>query len=459
MADDTTTAFLPRLDDPSARRLMIIHAGRVTDAPLPGKGVVLIGRGQHADVRIDDSRVSREHARLHLGECIELEDLGSANGTTLRNRLVSPRERVVIQPAEGIGIGNAVVMLQHGGLERAPRSAQRTTEKPSFKPDVPAGTIIKADSMKRVYELAERVALGDINVLILGETGSGKELLAERIHAASPRAGTRFLSINCAALSESLLESELFGHERGAFTGANQAKAGLMESVDGGTLFLDEIGEMTASVQAKMLRALETGQVLRVGSTTPRDIDVRFVSATNRNLVDEVARGRFRRDLYFRLNTVTLSIPPLRERRTEVLLLAEHFIRASLKRTGGSRPAPALAPDAIAALETHEWPGNVRELRGAVERALLLADKVIRAEHLQLETRAEPEPMDIMTTRSRPAASNMPEELEELERRRILEALELFTGNQTRAAEHLGISRRTLLNRLDEYGFPRPRKR
>jgi len=480
MADQTTLAMAMAAGAEVALRLAIIAAGQLSLFPLPRRGVVLIGRGASADVRVDDSRVSREHARLHIGACLEIEDLDSANGTLVQNRPIPPFTRVVVQPTEGVSVGGAVLMVQPADALGARETHARAKSGEHRVNEPPARVVIEDDQMKRLYEMATRVAASNINVLILGETGTGKELLAETIHARSERSGKTFLCLNCASISESLLESELFGHVRGAFTGAHQAKVGLLETAAGGSVFLDEVGEMAPSIQAKLLRVLETRQVMRVGGAEPRSIDVRFVSATNRNLVDEVTQGRFRRDLYFRLNTVTLQLPPLRERRSEIWPLAERFVAVSSAEERRAR-APSLSKAARSHLEAYSWPGNVRELRNAIQHAVLLCDTEIRPEHLLLghsslslpprtvaESDASPTPTSPTPTRplpTRPTPTSPAEppafrsELHDLERRRILEAIEVFAGNQTRAAEHLGISRRTLLKRLDEYGAARPRKR
>jgi DNA-binding NtrC family response regulator len=314
--------------------------------------------------------------------------------------------------------------------------------------------------MERLYELARHAAAGLVSVLILGETGVGKDVMARTIHRLSPRADRPFQRIECAALSEALAESELFGHERGAFTGALRAKPGLLESADGGTVFLDEIGELPPRIQAKLLHVLETRQSTRVGAVRGRSIDVRFIAATNRDLERDVARGLFRKDLYYRLNGFTLAIPPLRERVGEVAPLARALLR-ELHRQLGRASAPALSAAAMARLEAYAWPGNVRELRNVLERAALLCpDGTINEEHLLF---CEPEAEDQAQPLSAPVedgdvpAETPPSPLDQ-ERHRIEAALLACGGNQTRAARLLGMARSTLCLRLDAHGITRPRK-
>jgi len=272
-------------------------------------------------------------------------------------------------------------------------------------------------------------------VLILGESGVGKDVLARAIHRASPRASSPFLCLNCAGMSASLLESELFGHERGAFTGAVDDKPGLLEVARGGTVFLDEIGEMAPAVQARLLRALEDRRLIRVGGTKAVDINVRFIAATNQNIEEAIRTGAFRRDLFYRVGGAMIEVPPLRHRQTEIEPLARLFFDRAAHEIG--RPPPELSGAAVRAMLDHDWPGNLRELRNACERAMLLCDgEVIGPEHLGLDTAV---PMT--------------------EPERIRHALRECAGNQTAAARRLGVSRRTLINRLDEYGLPRPRKK
>ena len=376
---------------------------------------------------------------------------------------------------------------------------------------MPSRVVVQEDAMKRLYAILKRVAPSDISALILGETGVGKDVLARAIHAHSLRADKPFVGLNCGAISESLLESELFGHERGAFTGAVQSKEGLLESAKGGTVFLDEVGDLPPSVQLKLLRVIEERQVLRVGGLTPRPLDARFIAATNVNLEEGMARGTFREDFYFRLNGITLMVPPLRERVGEIRDLAISFAT----RASSSGAVPTISADALRCLMEYDWPGNIRELKNVIERAVLLcANGVITPNELPLEKMAarkaalsrpppatadnadndrhssarqmvapppssrqvaspdvarawqpvngendSDEPVDRASPpESRSEREHLLEALDKVERQRLADALTRFAGNQTRTAKALGISRRTLLKRLNLYDFPRPRK-
>jgi transcriptional regulator with PAS, ATPase and Fis domain len=314
--------------------------------------------------------------------------------------------------------------------------------------------------MQKLHHLAERVAGGNISVLLLGETGSGKEIFAEHIHRHSPRHDKPLMRLNCAAFADNLLESELFGHERGAFTGADKAKPGLFEVADGGTVFLDEVGEMPLGLQAKLLRVLQDRQVMRVGALKPRPIDVRFIAATNRNLESEIERGTFRRDLYYRLNGMTLVIPPLRERPAELEELAMLFLRRAALEL--RRPPPRLLPEALQVMRQYLWPGNIRELHNVIQRAVLLCgnEAVITLDHLPLEKLtsefAPPAPeATTPPTGAEPRASTPPADDE---RARIVDALEKCAGNQTYAARMLGMARSTLVVKMTAFNLPRPRK-
>jgi len=322
------------------------------------------------------------------------------------------------------------------------------------------GVVVVDPGMRDLYSQASRAATSNINVLILGENGVGKEILAHAVHNLSPRREGPFLALNCAALTESLVETELFGHEKGAFTGAVQARTGLLESASGGTAFLDEVGELPLSIQTKLLRVLEERQVLRVGGRTPYHVDVRFVAATNRDIESDCELGKFRQDLYYRLNGIAFTVPPLRKRPGEIEPLARMFLTRSGAENRRANPLE-IAPETLDLLKSYSWPGNVRELRNVLDRGDVLADgDRLLPEHLPPKIRRGEGP----TSRPPPADDDDPraaplKELAEIERRRIQSALDQCGGNQTRAAEQLGISRRTLVYRLKDLGLPRPRKR
>jgi transcriptional regulator with GAF, ATPase, and Fis domain len=433
---------------------------------VPRAGSISIGRAEACDMTLGDASISRRHAVVHGGEPPMVEDLGSRNGTRVGGRQLAPGERVPLTPGTLLELGSVPVIVQRGAPNLAPTRAPGS--------GLPANVVLADPAMKQIYELVDIVAPSNMAVLILGETGVGKEVFAETVHRRSARAGKPFLKLNCAALPESILESELFGHERGAFTGAVQTKPGLFESADGGTVFLDEVGEIPLTIQAKLLRVLESGEVMRVGSVKSKRIDVRFISATNRDLETRVAEGQFRADLFFRLNGYSVTLPPLRERPSDVAALADVFLRDACRRM--SRPALAFTP----------------EVRNVIDRAALLCQAPrVDAAHLAFAARSPgmaparptvpppvtepslpplvvtapptppPAPVVVRPLPAPPPPSsprNLRAEVESLERERILSALEQCGGNQSRAAKMLGIARRTLLMRLDAYGIVRPRK-
>jgi two-component system NtrC family response regulator len=322
-------------------------------------------------------------------------------------------------------------------------------------------------SLEQVRRLIARVAGSEAAVLVRGETGTGKELVARAIHEGSARAAGPMVAVNCGALPEHLVESELFGHRKGAFTGADEHRAGLFEVADGGTLFLDEIGELPKSLQSRLLRALESGEIRRVGDNHPITVDVRVVCATHRSLEEMVRAGEFREDLLFRINTFEIAVPPLRERPEDIPALVQHFVREA---------RPQMPPDAqvadeaaLAALAAHAWPGNVRELANAVEHALVLCDELpLSVEHMParlggLRPRPQPVPVasvggghvpNVPAVAPRPASGPVPPRrptsLRELEMQAILEGLERNAGNKPRTAEELGISLKTLYNKLHQ---------
>ncbi len=331
------------------------------------------------------------------------------------------------------------IVRQHNDLGRARRRSQRReNEKSILRADGAAPLIAESAAMRRVLEVVQRVAPSDANVLVRGENGTGKGLVARALHASSRRASKPFISVNIGGLSESLFESELFGHVKGAFTDARQDRIGRFELADGGTLFLDEIANVALPQQARLLRVIESGEFERVGSSQTRRADVRLISATNAALEQEVQAGRFRQDLLFRLNTVQITIPPLRERREDIPPLAAHFLARFARRY--RKDISGFHPAAIKAMLEHPWSGNVRELEHAVERAVLMsnAPQIGRAD-LALEA---------------PAQTSIEEmSIEDVEVLLIRKALARFDGNVSRAAELLGLSRSALYRRIQRYSL------
>ncbi|MET0625909.1 MAG: sigma-54 dependent transcriptional regulator [Pyrinomonadaceae bacterium] len=301
-----------------------------------------------------------------------------------------------------------------------------------------------SESLQRVFRLVEKVAATNTNILVYGESGTGKELVARAIHHNSPRADRPFVAINCGALPETLLESELFGHTKGAFTGATQARAGLFRSAEGGTVFLDEIGEISQALQVRLLRAVQEHEVTPLGSNAPARFDARIICATNRDLEREVSEGRFREDLFYRLNVIVFHLPPLRERREDIPLLARHFVKRTAREQG--QDEKPIRPAAMTALINYNWPGNVRELQNAIERAFTLSGEALDAESLPPRVRdsAGPHPAVLDPDGLRPT-------LDDVERRYILDTLASVNHDKARAANILGIDLSTLYRKLKRY--------
>jgi two-component system, NtrC family, response regulator AtoC len=372
-------------------------------------------------------------------------------------RVAKPDLRWVIITAYG-SIGNAVEAMKAGAadyltkpfkspdelrhvIRRVLREAE-AVEKIAFlseelgKQFPPMGMIFLGDKMQKVYEMVQGVAATSATVLIAGPSGTGKELVARVIHQLSPRREKPLVAIHCAALVDTLLESELFGHEKGAFTGAASVRKGRFEMADGGTIFLDEVGEVSPSMQVKLLRVLQERVYERVGGTTPRSVDIRIISATNKDLKAEVAAGRFREDLFYRLNVFPINLPPLTDRPEAIIPLAEFFVSKFAQSLG--KKAPSFSPEAKKLLGVYHWPGNIRELQNVIERAVILSQTIIDPENLNIEA---------------PPKSTAGGLLETNEREMIRKILDDTGGNRKKAAEVLGISLRTLQYRIKEYGL------
>ncbi len=345
-------------------------------------------------------------------------------------------------PHDGVDAGTLVAAARTPRATASPASPSRRLQAGDHE------LIVAEPAMTQLYALVERLARSDIPVLVRGETGAGKEVVAQALHAWSPRAKGPFVAINCAALPEQLAESELFGHERGAFSGAVAAKPGRLEVARGGTVLLDEVGDMSLATQAKLLRALETKRIARLGSVEERDIDIRLVAATHRDLDADVASGRFRRDLYYRLGGGTIVLPPLRDRPRELVLLAEAFLASACKAL--ARELLELTNDAIVELVDYAWPGNVRELKHVMEYlAAAEPGRVLAAEHVaqRLGTPAAPTP----AAAAPPKPAALRDEIAELERRRIIAALDAHDGHQGNAAAAVGMPLRTFVAKLKRY--------
>ena len=341
---------------------------------------------------------------------------------------------IAAYPEDGSSVGELIGVARDRlrGIDRSTRPGQE-----------PAQPVVVDPMMKQVMALAHRVAPSPITVLVRGETGVGKEVVAEMIHKASPRKRGPFIRLSCAALTEAIVESELFGHEQGAFTGATSAKPGFFEVASGGTLFLDELGELPLPTQVKLLRVLETRKVVRLGGTQEIPVDVRLVCATNRDLETEVQRGRFREDLYFRISGFVIPVPPLRDRKTEIGPLAAFF---SEQLTPIDTTPPQVTPEALRVMEAHDWPGNVRELRNAIERALVLSSGApIEPAHLPDRL------LERIAIAGDAPAIDVRQRVADVERSSVLDALESTKGNQTKAAKKLGISRFALIRLMEKH--------
>jgi DNA-binding NtrC family response regulator len=556
--DPTVTSYV----DEREPSLLVITSRGTSRHVLADRKSFILGRAEDADVRVEDSSVSRRHARLDLEGGAVLHDLGSHNGTRLNGAVVEGSHPVAT--GDVIGLGEATVIAYLGRrprwrsevlagdiLARLEAEADRATrfERPlavvavdlgGASPDavasllrgalrpcdavgpadglllavlpelrgeaadaaarrlvaemaavapraraglavspadgIDAATLLAAardgiggdvhggrrlevgdrvalvadPAMLRLFDLLRRLAASDLPVLLSGETGVGKEIAAHAVHAWSPRAGGPFVPVNCGALPENLVESELFGYKKGAFSGADKDKVGYFQSAAGGTLFLDEIGELPPAAQAKLLRALDTRQVARVGDVATVTVDVRVVAASNRDLEAEVAAGRFRQDLFYRLSGACVILPPLRDRPRDIPVLARAFLARAAERLG--RPGLRLSDAALRLLLRHRFAGNLRELVNAMDyAAAIVPDDVVETWHLPPAMRGGGEPVASGPPATTRAFRPIAEEIEELEKRRMSEALKASGGNQSRAADLIGMPRRTFVTKMGKY--------
>lgn len=425
--------------------------GKAFAKPLPGRGPLRIGRSRTCDIRIEHQAVSAEHALLQLHTQPTLTDLQSTNGTWLAGTRLSPRVPQQIHVGQLVELVRGRVLFT---LLRAEGAVRPVTEQSHAAGDPLANEPHSATYWNQIDPVLRVVAASNASVLIRGETGVGKEVLAERLHRFSRRADKPFLCVNCAALPESLAESELFGHERGAFTGAFASSPGLLASADGGTVFLDEVGEMSGPMQARLLRVLESNTIIAVGSTKPRKINLRFLAATHRTLEQEVSVGRFRADLLHRIDCFSFVIPPLRNRRSEIPMLAGHFLD-SVCQADEIHPRPSLSPEAMKRLSEHEWPGNVRELRNVITRAVILchsrkAATILPSDIVLGSSVASAFPVSgeaMQASRESAAVGQSAASAKRDHARRILQS---HHGNRSQTAKALRISRTTLAKWLQE---------
>ena len=443
---------------PQAPAFLVVNdpvMGRSVAPLVPGQGVA-IGRAPTNLVVIHDERASRFHAEVvSTPSGWVVRDLQSRNRTHVNGRAIASDH--LLASGDTIAIGHATLVYAEGD---APTAQTVSAEQPA-PPAAPAaagavrrpsaeGSAMAGHSaaIQAIREQIGRVASTKATVLVRGESGTGKELVGRAIHEASDRRGGPFVCLNCAALYEALLESELFGHEKGAFTGATERKIGKFEAAHAGTLVLDEIGEMSPAIQAKFLRVLEGHPFERVGGSTRVQADVRVVAATNRDLEAAVTAGGFRRDLYFRLKVVEILVPPLRRRPEDIAVLAMHFLERFAAETG--RRLRGFTPAAIEALESYRWPGNIRELRNCVERAVVLAQREwIDVDDVSLTQRAVAG--DTGKVAGQSAGPFTPMSIDEMERRHVLATLEAVGGNKTKAAAILGIELSTLDRKLAKW--------
>jgi DNA-binding NtrC family response regulator len=453
------------VEDKESLRAMLRHA-------LEGQGHVVIEAGSEAEAL---EQLRRARPAVVLTD-LKLPD-GDGLGVLRAAKELDAQVPVVVMTAYG-SIQDAVLAMKEGAMdflakpvdpdhllllvERAIAQRRMHTEYILLKEELAERrgaprTTGEDAQLRQVSQQLHRAAATDTTVLIEGESGTGKELFARALHALSPRADGPFVAINCAAIPETLLETELFGHEKGAFTGASQRKPGRFELAHRGTLFLDEIGELPLALQAKILRALETKSFDRVGGTQSITVDVRLVAATNRNLKARVAERQFREDLYFRLSVFPIQIPPLRERTDDIVILARHFVDKFSREV--NKPPLTFSESALEELRVYPWPGNVRELQNCIERAVILCDgDIIHARHLNLSFRQPAAPVAVSPWEQIDLSGSMAEALRrvtaEVERRKVEQALKEAGGNKTRAAELLQMPIKMFTSKLRELGIP-----
>lgn len=441
----------PRPDptEPRAPRawLLIEHGDELTSAVVRAGAAAVVGRGADADVSLPQAvSLSRRHARFEWREgALQVRDLSSKNGVFVDGRRVPEAS---LHGDEDVRLGEIPVSVRIVGGPAgfsSGRPAPAAAESGAHDLPTVVPPVLYDRRMRQLYEMVGRVARTTMPVLILGETGVGKELVAHAVHDASPRRESPFEAINCGAIPATLLQSTLFGHQKGAFTGASRDHAGLFERADGGTVFLDEVGELSDDAQVALLRVLETSTVSRIGSNEPIKVDIRVVAATHRDLEERIGRGQFRSDLWYRLEAVTLEVPPLRDRPSEIGPLAQYFLERAKQQWGAS--ASGFTEAALQALGQYDWPGNVRQLRNTVERACAVS------QGQQVEVSDLPPAVSAGGSVRRSGGASLTDRVRAFEAALLREALHETGGNQTHAAELLGIPRKTLSYRIKTLGI------
>ncbi len=448
---------MPRLlvvdDDPETCRFMTEllrePEREIETAETPEQALARLADGRFdlvlSDINLDAQQSGLDLLRAFKASDPELEVVLISAFGTLETALEAVKAGAFDFVSKPVDIGQVREVVARALARRARAGEPRATPFPAGRA-APDGLVGRSGGMLAVYKQIALACGSDAPVLVTGETGTGKELVARAIHRHGARAERPFVPVNCGALPDGLLESELFGHTRGAFTGAVADKHGLFEEARGGTLFLDEIGEMSPALQVRLLRALESGEVRRVGAPRATVVDARVIAATHRDLERAAREGRFREDLFYRLHVFVIQVPPLRERREDVPLLAAHFL-AGFAGRGRGRDAASLTPDALGALAAHDWPGNVRELENTLERLVAEArGGTIDVQDLPPGFRGRSAPLE------EPLFSGLPS-LEELEKRYLRHVLAEVKGNRSRAAEVLGIDRRTLYRMAERFGI------
>jgi len=409
----------------SARGHLVVTGADGREQRVPLRRKVRIGTGAGVEVTVEDPHVSRLHCEVEPTEAgVVLRDLGSTNGTYVGGAVV---KEALIHPGTIVTFGGSRLVIE----------VEQTT---APEPERFGGAVSVSPAMKAVFAMLVKLAPTDVSILVTGETGVGKDVLARAVHGASPRKSGPIVVFDSGAVSPSLIESELFGHERGAFTGAHEQRQGAFERADGGTLFLDEIGELPLDLQPRLLRALEQRQVRRIGGSEETTVDVRVIAATNRDLSAEVAAGRFRQDLYFRLSAAVVNVPPLRDRGDDLPVLIDNLIAEAGRDV-------KVSPPAVAALRAYEWPGNIRELKNVLHTALAMVEgPALEMRHLMFPGSA----------RRQPSLDDLPlagRSLDAIERAAIKQTLDQVGGNRSKAARALGIAPSTLYEKIKRYNL------